>query len=430
MPLYHIFLGKFKKAVRIPEYGYIGLTEKELKVIDTFEFQRLRWIRQAPGAYMVYPGMSHTRFEHSLGVMHLAGEAATHVILNSGIVSNRNEIEETVQLTRLAALLHDIGHGPFSHTFELAHQLAGSEWKHEEAGRQIIRTKLNDALNQYGFAPDDIIKLLDNKSGKPWYPFMRDIVISPVYNVDRMNYLVLDSARSGALEYGIIDAARIIQNMYSLPNDWSLTIGIKAKDATLRMLEAYVHMYRSVYLHKKATAADTQIAYALKLAWDNGVLDDLKNPKTENLLDMNDYTLLDRLVNCGVKEAANFIERYRRRDILKVAADISLDQLTQAGYEPSILIKEIRNDLSLEEHQVIYDILNMKRPAPYPSEPTSWQHFMFYDDERPERTGKLEEWEVSYLVSLLKQTFRVRIYTFKENEKRVKEAVLRKLNLG
>jgi hypothetical protein len=55
---------------------------------------------------------------------------------------------------------------------------------------------------------------------------------------------------------------------------------------------------------------------------------------------------------------------------------------------------------------------------------------MFYDDERPERTGKLEEWEVSYLVSLLKQTFRVRIYTFKENEKRVKEAVLRKLNLG
>jgi len=133
---------------------------------------------------------------------------------------------------------------------------------------------------------------------------------------------------------------------------------------------------------------------------------------------MNDYTLLDRLVNCGVKEAANFIERYRRRDILKVAADISLDQLTQAGYEPSILIKEIRYDLSLEEHQVIYDILNMKRPAPYPSEPTSWQHFMFY------------EWEVSYLVSLLKQTFRVRIYTFKENEKRVKEAVLRKLNLG
>lgn len=78
----------FTKSIRLPEYGYIGITKLENEIIDTAEFQRLCRIRQNPGVYMVFPGASHSRFEHSLGAMHIAGEASTYIILNSNTNCN------------------------------------------------------------------------------------------------------------------------------------------------------------------------------------------------------------------------------------------------------------------------------------------------------------------------------------------------------
>ncbi len=130
MPVYNPFLN-FINSIRLPEYGYIGITDIEKKIIDTKFFQRLRRIKQSSNLFMAFPGASHSRFEHSLGSMYIAGEASTYIILNSknklgstsiidimDSIDCKSEIKKQIQVTRLAALLHDVGHAPFSHTFE------------------------------------------------------------------------------------------------------------------------------------------------------------------------------------------------------------------------------------------------------------------------------------------------------------------------
>ena len=97
-----------QREIRDPVYGFIQRFELEEKIIDSSVFQRLRGIKQLALANLVYPGALHTRFEHSLGVMHVAGKLSERLI----------DDDETKRLIRLAALLHDIGHGPFSHVSE------------------------------------------------------------------------------------------------------------------------------------------------------------------------------------------------------------------------------------------------------------------------------------------------------------------------
>ncbi|MEM3172893.1 MAG: HD domain-containing protein, partial [Candidatus Nitrosotenuis sp.] len=257
MPAYHTFL-KIVKNMKLPEYGYIGLTELEVSIIDTYFFQRLRRIRQSLGVSLVYPGASHTRFEHSIGAMHLAGEAAIHLILNSKgkdthpvieyfkTEDDRKKTSQLVQIARLGALLHDVGHGPLSHTFEYFLKFCNVTWTHENLSMEIIYKKLkqffdNKSKNPYGVDVRHVISLLcdlkreakkisikaDAKSflksiglvdddisfmeeflSKNW--FLNHIIKEDPYNVDRFNYLILDSNRSGAIDYGSIDFQRLI----------------------------------------------------------------------------------------------------------------------------------------------------------------------------------------------------------------------------
>ena len=105
-------MNDFWGEIKDPIYGYIYVTEAEKKIIDSFPFQRLRRIRQLAGSEYVYPGANHTRFEHSIGVMHLTNRLVKNPFFQK-IFSN-----EESQTIRFAAMLHDVGHGPFSHVFE------------------------------------------------------------------------------------------------------------------------------------------------------------------------------------------------------------------------------------------------------------------------------------------------------------------------
>ncbi|MFA5416282.1 MAG: HD domain-containing protein [Methanoregula sp.] len=119
----------FSKWIRDPLYGFVGLTETEVKLLDTPPLQRLRRIKQLANAHLVYPSAMHTRFEHSLGVMHIAGRMAEQLQFS----------DDDVRAVRYAGLLHDIGHGPFSHVFEAAlHDICGKLINHEEITRLII----------------------------------------------------------------------------------------------------------------------------------------------------------------------------------------------------------------------------------------------------------------------------------------------------
>ena len=127
-----------------PIHDFIRVYSTELKVIDSPIFQRLRRIRQLSGAHLTYPSAQHTRFEHSLGVMHIAGQAS-NALKEKGFLTT-----DQIQEIRLAALLHDVGHGPFSHLFEEVLQLK-KKISHEDIGKKIIQeSEIGDILSKGG----------------------------------------------------------------------------------------------------------------------------------------------------------------------------------------------------------------------------------------------------------------------------------------
>ncbi len=142
---------EFTGEITDPIHKYIRITDLEKKLIDTEVFQRLRKIRQLAGAHLVYPSAQHTRFEHSLGAMHLAGLAA-ETLLDKGYITYKEDVESL----RIAALLHDIGHGPFSHLFEeVLRENESNKLTHEIIGKKIIKESIIiDILGKYGYDTD------------------------------------------------------------------------------------------------------------------------------------------------------------------------------------------------------------------------------------------------------------------------------------
>ena len=156
-----------------PIHGYFYLSDVERDVIDTQVFQRLRRIRQLAGAHLTYPAAQHSRFEHSLGTAHVAGLAG-NVLLNKGYID-----EDKIQILRLAALLHDIGHGPFSHLFEEV-MLEGSNRTHEDIGRKmILQTEIKDILSKHGFDAKSITIL---SFGESKVSFLNEVIAGRTYN--------------------------------------------------------------------------------------------------------------------------------------------------------------------------------------------------------------------------------------------------------
>src|SRR5918993_444167 len=197
---------EFTGEITDPIHKYIRFTEVEKELIDTEVFQRLRKIRQLAGAHLVYPSAQHTRFEHSIGAMHLVGLAA-QTLLDKGYILCKEDVESL----RIAALLHDIGHGPFSHLFEevLVQNKSKKKINHEIIGKKIIKeTIIIDILGQYGYNPDYICQLSFGESQNMFYNEM----IAGSLSADIMDYLPRDSFFTGA-EYGKIDYYRLISSL-------------------------------------------------------------------------------------------------------------------------------------------------------------------------------------------------------------------------
>ena len=147
--------------IKDPVHGYVYITREEKAIIDSYPVQRLHRLRQLAGAEYVYPGANHTRFEHSVGVMYLAGR----VVSNPNI--SQHISEEEAETERIAALLHDVGHGPFSHVFEylLTKDL---DKTHEDLTTWIIqKSELSDIIKKAGYNPQDIGRLAVGKLQKP-----------------------------------------------------------------------------------------------------------------------------------------------------------------------------------------------------------------------------------------------------------------------
>ena len=225
-----------------PIHGFVKVYPNEIAIIDNPVFQRLRRIRQLAGAHLVYPGAQHSRFEHSLGTMHVAG-------LASSILEEKGYLDaDSVENLRLAALLHDIGHGPFSHLFEEVLQKK-KKISHEKIGENIIlHSEIGDLVSQGGFDRIFISKLA---FGNSRFQFMNEI-ISGGLSADMMDYLLRDGYFTGA-EHARIDFKRIINSLDV--HQRQLSLDKSALSSFESMMISRYQMFRAVYFHKTVRAA-------------------------------------------------------------------------------------------------------------------------------------------------------------------------------
>jgi len=237
-----------RKIINDPVFGFITIPNDFLyDIIQHPYFQRMNRIKQLGLASTVYPGAQHTRLQHSLGAMYLMGEAINQLRLVGTEITN---VEADGALASI--LLHDIGHGPFSHTME--HSLV-SEISHEEISLIMMR-KINIEMEG---KLDIALKIFTNTYPKK---FLHQLVAGQL-DMDRMDYLSRDSFFSGVSE-GIIGSARIIK-MLNIHND-QLVVEAKGIYSIEKFLVARRLMYWQVYLHKTAVAAEKMLMNILKRA--------------------------------------------------------------------------------------------------------------------------------------------------------------------
>ncbi len=244
-------MNSFSNKLKIfndPIYGFVSLPYEIIyDLIDHPYFQRLRRIKQLGLTNLVYPGALHTRFHHAMGAMHLMGQAID-VIRSKG-----HEItEEEAKGVTIAILLHDIGHGPFSHALE--HSIV-SDITHEEIS-ELFMSRLNTEFNgQLSLA----IKIFQNKYSKK---FLHQLVSSQL-DMDRLDYLKRDSFFTGVSE-GVISSDRIIK-MLNVVND-QLAVEAKGIYSIEKFIIARRLMYWQVYLHKTVLSAESLLVNILRRA--------------------------------------------------------------------------------------------------------------------------------------------------------------------
>lgn len=314
-------MGIKKKFIRDSVYGDIRLNEIEVEVMDNPQFQRLRRIKQLGLISLIYPGANHTRFEHSIGTMHIASKLADKLDLN----------QKDKELVRISALLHDIGHGPFSHVSE-----GVLSFPHEELTKYVIEnTAIRDIIEKK-FDIDKIIEII-NGEGK-FGP-----IVSGELDADRMDYLLRDSHYTG-VAYGIIDYERIISN---LNLNKHLSLDIKGVQAAEGALVSRYFMYPSVYQHHTTRIVNSMFRRGLKKLIDSGVIN-------EN--DMYKYDDADIIGIFRNSEGypKEIMERLDNRNIFKRVKTIRLDNFKTPEKLYKIENKELRK--AEEEIAMDYDI--------------------------------------------------------------------------
>jgi len=291
--------------IKDPVHGYVYITEAEKDVIDSYPMQRLRRLRQLAGSEYVYPGANHTRFEHCLGVMYLAGK----VLENPHISQLISEGEEDV--CRIAALLHDVGHGPFSHVFEGV-LIKNLDKTHEDITSWIIRkSEVADKLEKMGYDPEEVGELAVGKLHKKDRAFL-DQIISSAVDVDKQDFIVRDTYHTGA-EYGFIDVFRLIHALDVLGENLAVELG--ALSALEAIIIARIESFKSIYFHRVGRAAQIMLATAMEKANPELGLTGFKTP--EEFMALDDYTVWSALKNC--KASQGIIDNLEKRRMLKCA---------------------------------------------------------------------------------------------------------------
>ena len=251
--------------IRDPLWNNIALDDLAIRLIDTRAFQRLRYVRQLGLAYLVYPGATHTRFEHALGTWHLAGR--TLELLRARGDLRYTEVD--ARIVAVAALLHDIGHYPFSHALEDI----GAPHHEEVAEAFLSRGEIADILRRAAIgtdAPERVAALIRGKSDSPLQG-----LISGSLDLDKIEYLKRDALMCG-VPYGEIDVDRLIHSLALVkdPVTSRTMVGVSEKGlaALESLLFAKYQMYRNVYWHHAVRSATAMYKRLVADAIESGAL--------------------------------------------------------------------------------------------------------------------------------------------------------------
>src|SRR5450759_4699096 len=284
------------KVIRDPIHDYIELDDLALALIETPQVQRLRRIRQLGFSNLVYPGANHTRFEHSLGVYHLAKHLVKHVD-----EQERNEL-------LAAALLHDIGHGPFSHaTEELIFRYTRKS--HEDIEEFLRKGEISDILKDYSLSPSAIAAHIrgDTDAGQ---------IIHSEIDVDRMDYLVRDAHYTG-VAFGLIDHVRLIHELKF--NENRLVLNIGGLQAAESLLVSRFLMHPTVYFHHVSRIAESMCENAAQYMMEGGL-----DPKLFRRMDDSTF-MMDMKSSGGY--ASGIADRLDNRRLFKRALYTGFDSI-------------------------------------------------------------------------------------------------------
>ena len=311
------------KKINCPLYGFISITPRMRCIIDTPEFKRLHNLRQLGLTYLIYPSANHTRFEHSLGVSHLAK------ILTTSLQKNQPELgitDNEIELIQIAGLIHDIGHGPFSHLYDYEFS---PEYHHEKRGQNI----LCEMVGKYNlpFTQKEINFIIDcieppsNEEKNFKYQIVNNKVNS--IDVDKIDYIQRDNYHLG---FGLNEKyLRLIHDCRVVQFEGSLVLGWpnKLEDEVLSLFASRYRLHKKVYNHHTVKAAEYSLTNILKKVLEFNVP---WNSLTDNIISMpiNEEVIL-------MKEAFDKREfpKLLHEDVLYEGKESNLIDLTEQAYK-------------------------------------------------------------------------------------------------
>ena len=399
-----------------PIHDFVRVNSNELKIIDTSIFQRLRRIRQLSGAHLIYPGAQHTRFEHSLGVMHIASMAG-HALNEKGIVSSDN-----IQNLRFAGLLHDIGHGPFSHLFE--ELLQKRKISHENIGRDIIlKTQIGDLISANGFNKKFIAELA---FGDSKFQFMNEI-ISGALSADIMDYLLRDGYFTGA-EHAKIDHNRLTYSLDVYKNKLALEKSALVNFETM-MISRY-QMFKAVYFHKTVRAGEVMLLESMYLAEEELGLSSIS---LDEYLKLTDEVILSKLLslperNSKLRIAKKIAIDYLNRNLFKSVFEVSIIGNAITKKRMQSIREEVSKKSKVDINEIFVDSSNTPSIPLSPSKKES-KSIIILERDGVKITAKEMPISDIRLVSVMSGFMKIlRVYTPVKNRKKVEIAAKSILN--
>lgn len=392
------------KHFRDPIYGFITLNKLEKGIVDTKIFQRLRKIRQLGTSYLVYPSAHHTRFEHSLGILHASTEMYNSIIRNPENIEilgwDEKDKEENLKLLRLASLLHDIGHGPFSHAAE---DIFPDNQKHEDyTYRIIVESEIGELIDENlgGEYKLKVAEIATEKS-KDWNGIFLQNILTGEIGTDRIDYLARDSYHLG-IPYGKFDYDRLLRILHVEERAGNPHIAVD--EGGIHIIEGFLlaryFMFLQVYFHKTTRILNIHLSEFLK-----EFLPDGKYPEDiDDFINLDDNYILSEIEKSKLESAKMLKQRKHYRMVHETDTHPSIEHIERFDWLESKLIEEFGKE-NIRIDRAEKEPTNYKQPTVFIKDRNSYKSVI----------------DASRLISNLSTINKMRIYAKLEKRKEIEK---------